>query len=110
MRSGVPLFALLFFACCGAEVRIHNNATIALMDVKLAALASQATIEAVPPSSVVTTKLCPRGEAGEFEISFKAGSQTYRTRQPAYFECNPAYVVDVQVSPTYTVTSHVTVR
>jgi hypothetical protein len=96
--------------CSGAQVHVRNHSAVALHDVEIATNGATARIDSVAAASEATTSLCPRGEAGRFELSFMASGQEYRSEQSGYFECDVLYRIDVEVLPAFGVTTRVGLR
>jgi hypothetical protein len=67
-------------------------------------------VDFVAPMGRRRTLLCPKGEAGSFEVSFTAGREMYRSTQSAYFECDGSYVIRIDISPEFAVRSAVSLR
>src|SRR5262245_22709199 len=109
-------FALLFplvliaSACGGAQVNILNQSSTPLQDFTVEARGALVEVKAVGPKSGQRTSICPKGEAGALQVSFKANGRSYRSEQALYFECNPSYEISVDVSPGFEVSATVSLK
>lgn len=106
----LAVLASIATGCGGAGVHVRNRSAQALRDVVLTTKGATVRIEAIAASGEATTSICPRGEAGRFELSFQSNGHAYHSEQVGYFECDFLYRIDVDVSPTFDVTSRVSLR
>ena len=67
-------------------------------------------VDFVEPMGQRRTLLCPKGEAGSIEVSFTARGENHRSTQPAYFECDGSYLIQIDVSPEFEARSAVRLR
>jgi hypothetical protein len=88
-------------ACHGAGVDVRNDSPARLEEVVISANGDSATIESIEPGTSRAGSLCPKGEAGELELSFRADGKPYRSKTPVYFECDSLYRLQVDVSSTF---------
>ena len=111
MRFAI-IFALVLVgsACGGAQVNILNQSSAPLQDVTVEARGVLAEVKVVEPKSAQRTSICPKGEAGALQVSFKANGQSYRSEQALYFECNSSYEISVDVSPSFEVSATVSLK
>jgi hypothetical protein len=106
----VSMFPLVVCACGGAEVRVQNRSSTRLEEVVISAQGDSAAIDVVEPSAERKTAICPRGEAGSLELSFRANGTQQRSAHPLYFECNSSYRVVIDVSPELDVAAALSVK
>ena len=102
--------ALAAGGCRRAVVYIDNHSSSRLLDLFVTAGGDRVKVDFVEPMGRRRALLCPRGEAGSFEITFTAGREMYRSTQSAYFECNGAYLIQIDISPEFAVRSAVRLR
>jgi len=86
-------------ACGGAQVEIDNRSSSRLQDVTIAAGGSSSTVAAMAPATKKALSICPQGEAGALQLSFRVEDHVHRSEHPLYFECNSAYEIRVDISP-----------
>jgi len=110
-RVGVLLLLTLVASGCGrAEVYIDNHSSTRLLDLFVSAGGDRVKVDFVEPMGRRRTLLCPKGEAGSFEVSFTAGREMYRSTQSAYFECDGSYEIQIDISADFAVRSAVSLR
>jgi hypothetical protein len=109
-RVLIGALALVTTACGGAEVAVSNHSSTPLDDVVISARDASRKIDRIDAGSTARRFLCPRGEAGSIDISFRANGQQHQHQTPLYFECEVLYRVDVDVSSALDVTASVKLR
>jgi hypothetical protein len=110
MRGLISVAIVVATGCGGAEISVRNHSSMPLQDVIIAAAGSSTTIELIAPESDERTSLCPRGEAGSADFSFRANGQQYRHQLAVYFECDFLYRLQIDVSPRLEVTAAASLR
>jgi hypothetical protein len=107
----VSVIALVFAAACrGAQVDVRNRSSEILQDVTISARQASSTLDRISPGDSRRTSLCPQGEAGGVDISFKVNGQPHHEQRPVYFECDFLYRVQVEISPAFEVTASARLR
>ena len=88
-------------ACGGAGVEVRNQSAVRLEDVVISANGVSARMSGIDSQTVGTTSLCPEGEAGEVDLSFRAAGRVHTSKHAVYFECDSLYVLRFEVSPAF---------
>jgi len=112
-RFLLSLALALFIGACGAlhepTIRVHNEATEVLTDVRLTGTSFQTTIASVLPGQTHEVRVSARGETG-VAVSFVANGNRLNVPEQGYFENSGWYIVDVTISKEHQVTVHTTTR
>jgi len=82
--AGLAL-AIIGTACGGARIEVRNHSMVRLEQVVISAQGSSATIAGIDSQAVEKTAICPKGEAGTLEITFRADGTIHRSEPAAYF-------------------------
>jgi hypothetical protein len=102
--------AILSSACGGAGVEVRNQSAVRLDDVVISAKGKSARIASIDSQAVGKTSICPAGEAGKVDLSFRAEGRVHTSEHPLYFECDALYVIKLEVSPAFRVRAIATLR
>ena len=105
MRSLLWLALMLAAGCRGADVNVRNLSSTRLENVTISANGAAANIDRIEPGADGRTSLCPRGEAGSADVSFRANGREHRRQLELYFECDPLYRLQFDVSSDLDVTA-----
>jgi len=102
--------AILSSACGGAGVEVRNQSAVRLEDVVISAEGKSARIASIDSKAVGKTSICPAGEAGSIDLSFRAEGRVHTSEHALYFECDALYVIKMEVSPAFQVRATATLR
>ena len=103
-------FSIVSSACGGAGVEVRNQSAVRLEDVVISAKEASTRMPGIDSQTVGKTSLCPAGEAGEVDLSFRAAGRVYTSEHALYFECDSLYVIRLEVSPAFQVRATSTLR
>jgi hypothetical protein len=102
--------AILSSACGGAGIEVRNQSAVRLDDVVISANGKSARIASIDSQTVGKTSICPAGEAGKVDLSFRAEDRLHSSEHALYFECDALYVIRLEVSPAFRVRATATLR
>jgi len=110
----VPLIGLMVAiagaGCRGAQIDVRNHSSEALQGVVIRAKDATTTITRIGSGDTRRRFLCPRGEAGNVDVSFRENGRQHRQEVPVYFECDFLYRVQLDVSTAFEVSVNVRLR
>jgi len=95
--------AIAAAGCRGAQVDVRNHSSETLQGVVVSANGASTTIGRIAAGDTRRRFLCPAGEAGSLNVSFRENGRAHSQEVPVYLECDVLYRVRLDVSSTFDV-------